>query len=125
MVGGPVWPTAGRAAVEQMKSKRAAQAEATRDHLLETARQVFSERGFHGTSVAAITSAANTAHGTFYLYFRNKEDVFGAVVQGAVLEMYDQMSGGRPDGRGRDFTRDTLRNLLQTYVKHAGIWRAM
>ena len=111
--------------MEQPKSKRAAQAEATRDHLLETARQVFSERGYHSTNVAAITTAAKTAHGTFYLYFRNKEDVFTAVVQGAVLELYDTMSNGRPEGRGRDFTQQNLRNILETYVKHAGIWRCM
>ena len=111
--------------MEQVKSKRAAQAEATREHLLATAREVFSERGFHNTSVGAITGAAKTAHGTFYLYFRNKEDVFIAVVQGVVLEMYDTMTLDRPDGRGRDYLDRALRNLMKAYVKHAGIWRCL
>jgi AcrR family transcriptional regulator len=111
--------------VEQAKSKRAAQAEATREHLLETARAVFSERGFHNTSVGAITSAADTAHGTFYLYFRNKEDAFAAVVQSVVLDMYDTMTFDRPEARGRDCLDRALRNLLKTYVKHAGIWRCL
>jgi AcrR family transcriptional regulator len=111
--------------VEQAKSKRAAQAEATRDHLLVTARDVFADRGFHNTSVGAITSAAETAHGTFYLYFRNKDDVFAAVVQNVVLEMYDTMTFDRSDLNGRAYLDRTLRNLLQTYVKHAPIWRCL
>ena len=111
--------------MEQSKSKRAAQAEATREHLLVTARDVFSERGYHNTSVGAITSAANTAHGTFYLYFRNKEDIFIAVVQSAVFDMYDQWAVGDPEGRGREFVRMTMRRSLQAYAKHAGIWRCL
>jgi AcrR family transcriptional regulator len=111
--------------VEQPKSKRAAQAEATRDHLLVTARGVFSERGYHNTSVGAITAAANTAHGTFYLYFRNKDDIFSAVVQGVVLEMYDTMTLARPDGHGREYLSRALRNILDAYVKNAGIWRCL
>ena len=55
--------------------KRQERAAATQSQLLEAAREVFCERGYQATSVAAITDAASTAHGTFYLYFRNKEDV--------------------------------------------------
>jgi AcrR family transcriptional regulator len=111
--------------VEQPKSKRAAQAEATRVHLRTTARDVFAERGYHNTSVGAITSAANTAHGTFYLYYRNKEDVFVAVVQEIVLEMYDRMFMPRGDSRGEELMRRSLRNAMEGFVKHAGIWRCL
>ena len=56
--------------------------------LLEAAREVFAERGYQATSVAAITDAASTAHGTFYLYFRNKEDVFAQLMATAMDELY-------------------------------------
>jgi AcrR family transcriptional regulator len=111
--------------VEQPRSKRAAQAEATRELLLATARDVFSERGYHNTSVGAITAAANTAHGTFYLYFRNKEDIFANVIQGVVLEMYDGMAPLRFDVRGPEIVRHLMRASLEVYVAHAGIWRCL
>ena len=111
--------------MEQPRSKRAAQAEATRDLLLATARDVFSERGYHNTSVGAITAAADTAHGTFYLYFRNKEDVFAQVVQGVVLEMYDGMGPLKQDARGQELIRRLMRGTLEMYVTHAGIWRCL
>ena len=111
--------------MEQPRSKRAAQAEATRDLLLATARDVFSERGYHNTSVGAITAAADTAHGTFYLYFRNKEDVFAQVVQGVVLEMYDGMGPLKQDARGPELIRRLMRGTLEMYVTHAGIWRCL
>ena len=111
--------------MEHPRSKRAAQAEATRELLLATARDVFSERGYHNTSVGAITAAANTAHGTFYLYFRNKEDIFANVVQGVVLDMYDHMAPVSPDTRGPEIVRRLMRSMLQNYVAHAGIWRCL
>src|SRR4051794_34909474 len=76
--------------VDQRKSKRQAQAAATQELLLRAASGVFAARGYQGTTVGAITEAASTAHGTFYLYFRNKEDVFAKVVESIVLELYDQ-----------------------------------
>jgi len=111
--------------VEQPRSKRAAQAEATRELLLATARDVFSERGYHNTSVGAITAAADTAHGTFYLYFRNKEDIFANVVQGVVLEMYDGMAPLKHDARGPQLIRRLMRGWMEVYVAHAGIWRCL
>ncbi|MCU1375241.1 MAG: hypothetical protein JWO68_2527 [Actinomycetia bacterium] len=113
--------------MEQRKSKRQAQAEATQELLLATAHDVFAERGYQAATVGAITSAANTAHGTFYLYFRNKEDVFAKVMESVVLEMYDHtwsvehLSGASP----RDVLERTLRGYLEVFVRHAGIWRCL
>ena len=55
--------------MDERKSKRQAQAAATQEQLLRAARGVFAARGYKDTTVGAITKAANTAHGTFYLYF--------------------------------------------------------
>ncbi|MCU1379230.1 MAG: hypothetical protein JWN29_2213 [Acidimicrobiales bacterium] len=112
--------------MEQRKSKRQAQAAATRELLLTTAHAVFAERGYQATTVGAITSAANTAHGTFYLYFRNKEDVFAKVVESVVLEMYDHTwSVEHRSGSPRDVLERTLRGYLEVFVRHAGIWRCL
>jgi AcrR family transcriptional regulator len=46
----------------------------TRERILEAGKRVIFRRGFHGARVSDITSEAGVAHGTFYLYFRTKEE---------------------------------------------------
>jgi AcrR family transcriptional regulator len=113
--------------VEQRKSsKRQAQAAATQELLLAAAHEVFAEHGYQATTVGLITAQANTAHGTFYLYFRNKEDVFAKVVESVVLEMYDHTwSVENLRGSQREVLERTLRGYLEVFVRHAGIWRCL
>lgn len=51
-----------------------------RSQILDCAREVFAERGFHPTSVADICDRAGIGRGTLYQHFGNKRDVFFAVV---------------------------------------------
>jgi len=44
--------------------------------LREAARRMFSERGYKATSIAAIAKEAHVAVGSFYNYYRSKEEVF-------------------------------------------------
>ncbi|MFH0825586.1 MAG: helix-turn-helix domain-containing protein, partial [Pseudomonadota bacterium] len=41
--------------------------------ILDSALELFSERGFHGTSVAMIAQKAQVGAGTIYRYFPDKE----------------------------------------------------
>lgn len=45
---------------------------------------MFTEKGYPGTTVADIVREAGRAHGTFYLYFDNKQDVFAALLDEAI-----------------------------------------
>lgn len=56
-------------------------AEATRRRLLEAAENVFAEQGFFRASIADITRRAGVAQGTFYIYFKAKEDIFRELVR--------------------------------------------
>lgn len=56
----------------------------TRADLLAAARNVFAARGFHATTIADITATADVAVGTFYLHFRDKEDVLAVLMQEGV-----------------------------------------
>jgi AcrR family transcriptional regulator len=53
---------------------------ATRERLLAAAREVFERQGFLDTNVSDICAEAGSAHGTFYIYFKSKEDIFYALV---------------------------------------------
>ena len=77
--------------------------------LLQAAYELFLKKGVPLTSVGDITAKASVAKGTFYLYFRDKEDILGAV-SAAVLrqileEGYMKMGAGRTDS----FTENLIR----------------
>lgn len=52
-----------------------AQAQANREHIVETASVVFRERGFDGVGVADLMAAAGFTHGGFYKHFGSKADL--------------------------------------------------
>lgn len=54
--------------------------EITRKKLLDAARREIGRRGFADTSVSSITAEAGVGQGTFYIYFRSKEDVLRELV---------------------------------------------
>jgi AcrR family transcriptional regulator len=50
---------------------------ANQQKLLETASRIFAEKGYHATTVKDIVDAAEMSVGSFYFYFKNKEDLIG------------------------------------------------
>ena len=101
------------------------QAATTRRHLLAAAGSVFEERGYKATTVGSITDRANTAHGTFYLYFRNKEDAFCRVIESVILDELAVETVVPLDEAPRRAVEDGVRAFLGVYSKHAGLWRAL
>jgi AcrR family transcriptional regulator len=53
----------------------------TRAAIEQAARKLFAERGFHGTTLADITSAAGKSPAVFYRYFADKEDLLAALAE--------------------------------------------
>ncbi|UOM37268.1 TetR/AcrR family transcriptional regulator [Acuticoccus sp. I52.16.1] len=51
-----------------------------RKEILSGARRVFRAQGFAGASMDKIAQAAGVSKGTLYVYFRNKEELFAALV---------------------------------------------
>lgn len=105
---------------------RQRQAAATRQQLLDAACQVFEQKGYQGTSVGAITDRAATAHGTFYLYFKNKEDAFCQVMESVIIGDLANAIVVAPSGSGaRASIELTIRSFLGAYRIHTGLWRAV
>ncbi len=53
----------------------------TRAKLLDAAVPALAENGYHATRVDDIARMAGVSHGTFYLYFSNKEDLFRTLAE--------------------------------------------
>lgn len=58
-----------------------------RAEILETANTLFQTQGYAGTSVDAIVRSAGIAKGTFYYYFKSKEDVLDELAQQVAADM--------------------------------------
>lgn len=59
------------------------------DLLLQAAAKVFYIQGFHGTKMSHVAKAANVSKGVLYFYFKNKEDLYMALVHYAILKLDD------------------------------------
>jgi AcrR family transcriptional regulator len=55
--------------------------EARARQILQCAKRVFAERGFHAANVSHICKAAGIGRGTLYLYFANKRAVLTAILR--------------------------------------------
>jgi AcrR family transcriptional regulator len=62
-------------------TRRAAQGQATRDHLVVVATRLFGEQGYEDTSIEDVLSAAGVSRGALYHHFAGKEALFGACLQ--------------------------------------------
>lgn len=63
------------------KTPRTERGRRTLRAILDAAAIEFGTRGFHETSIVAITTRAGVALGSFYTYFESKEALFRALVQ--------------------------------------------
>lgn len=98
----------------------------TRQVLLVAAREAFEELGYRATTVAEIVSRAQTARGTFYLYFRNKDEVFAEVLAENCEDLLQRTSGRYAFATDRRAAvEQATADYMQAFAARRGIWRAM
>ncbi len=66
-----------------------AKGQQTRQAIELAARKLFAERGFHGTTLADITTAAGKSSAVFYRYFTDKEDLLAALAESFLHEVVE------------------------------------
>ena len=59
--------------------------------IIDTAFKVFSLKGYHGTTVKDVVVEAYISVGTFYFYFKNKEDLFETLYDEGSEEFYNAL----------------------------------
>jgi AcrR family transcriptional regulator len=88
----------------------------------------FEERGFQTVRVDDIVRRAQTSHGTFYLYFANKEDVFKALLRDALHDMQtitDEFPVVTRNEAGRAALRRWVHRFCDTYAAHGAVIRVL
>ena len=107
--------------VSAPKTKRGA---ARRAAILSAAESVMGSQGFSAASIADITRLADTALGTFYIYFSSKEEVFRELVleMGQVTRaMVSDAIAGAPDRLSAE--RAGLKAFLKFVAARPSLYR--
>lgn len=63
----------------------------TRQKLLEVARELFAHKGFEATTMNDIAAASGRGRRTLYTYFRNKEEIYYAVIEEELERLSEKM----------------------------------
>jgi AcrR family transcriptional regulator len=118
-------------AVGAPASKRVlrSQGRRTMRRLLDAAMIAFDKRGYYATRVNDVVDIAKTSHGTFYLYFSNKEDLLRALVTeaaGEAQKLYDALStlpaqGGAPQWED---VHGWIRAYSELWTRYAPLFRS-
>src|SRR5438132_1036157 len=86
--------------------------QARRKQVLQHAKRIFARKGYHHTNIADIVARARIARGTFYLYFRNKKDLFEELLEQVLGELRLRIQRLRL-GPGEPEPVEQLRNNLR------------
>jgi len=96
--------------------------------LLEAGLAEFDEAGLQSARVEDIVRRANTSHGTFYLYFANKDDLFRTLLRDALVDMSaiaDDFPVVTSNEAGRTALRRWVHSFSEVYAAHAAVIRIL
>jgi AcrR family transcriptional regulator len=123
----PKRPSLGGGSPAQHRELRA-QGRQTVRRLLEAGLAEFDERGYQAVRVDDIVRRARTSHGTFYLYFANKDDFFKTLLRDALHDMAvitDAFPVVTRNDAGRAALRQWVHSFCETYAAHAPVIRTL
>ncbi|MEI9888699.1 MAG: TetR/AcrR family transcriptional regulator [Rhizomicrobium sp.] len=85
-----------------------------RELILEAARHVFAELGFGATTVRDIIRATPLASGTFYNYFKSKEEVYQAIQDDVALAIRPRLRDQRKTAKSvEEFISGTFLTFME------------
>jgi len=91
----------------------------TMRRLLDAAMIAFDQRGYYDTRINDVVKIAKTSHGTFYLYFSNKEDLLRALVTEAGVHAQNLADAlDRPPELGGTPQWSDVRGWIAAYSDH-------
>lgn len=80
----------------------------TKEMIVQTARNLFYERGYENITLRDIANACDISPGNLNYYFNKKEDLITTVMEGAYDDLYHELAIG---------TADTLADLMDQFLK--------
>jgi AcrR family transcriptional regulator len=100
------------------RGKREETKASNRQAIIDAARRVFAELGYGATTVRDIIRATDLASGTFYNYFKSKEEVFQALQDETALRVRPRLRAERVRARNfEEFISGSFRTFFD-FVKN-------
>lgn len=94
--------------------------------ILDSARQLFSEKGYGGAAVSEIAERAGVVEGTVYSYFDSKRALLIAVMKGFFEELIADTESGLSAVHGTENQlRFVIRRHLETFTSDLGLCRVI
>ncbi|AXK39596.1 TetR/AcrR family transcriptional regulator [Crenobacter cavernae] len=89
----------------------------TREHILATGEALVQSRGFTAAGLTELLAAANVPKGSFYHYFKSKED-YGVALLIRYFDQYDAAMGEKLTAPGRP-ARERLLSYFEGWIANA------
>lgn len=95
--------------------------------IVKAAEEVFAQKGYQRASVADIITRAGIGHGTFWLYFRNKDDLLRHLVQDMIGEFssfawYREEATEKIAIEGVEDVEPIIRDVACVFERHSPIF---
>lgn len=96
-------------------------AEQRRKQIIECAKKLFSENGYHQTQISDIQQLAGVARGTIYQYFENKEHIFLTLLE-TLYSDWKKMLTEQPENKDEAFStgfkvfKHTIKQTIDFFI---------
>jgi len=113
-------------AVEERSGPKTERGRRTLRRLLDAAAEEFGARGYHETAISNITQRAGVGLGTFYVYFKSKEEVFRALVADMGVRTRHALAESTRDAHDRlEAERLGIQAYLDFVRSHKALYRVV
>ncbi|MGE0740080.1 MAG: TetR/AcrR family transcriptional regulator [Hyphomonadaceae bacterium] len=110
--------------LEERSGPKTERGRRTLRRLLDAAGEEFGARGYHETAISNITQRAGVGLGTFYVYFKSKEEVFRALVADMGARTRHALSESIKDAPNRiEAERLGIRAYIDFVRTHKALYR--
>jgi AcrR family transcriptional regulator len=98
----------------------------TREKILAAALEVFSAKGFHGTTVDEIAENAALGKGTVYRHFHSKKGLFSELIRLKVAELEEKVQGAiDPHAEVLDIIETYLRTYFSFFDRNRDLYKVL
>lgn len=116
----------GAEAADERPGPKTERGRRTLRKLLDAAAEEFGARGYHEAAISHITQRAGVGLGTFYVYFKSKEEVFRALVADMGARTRHALSEGVKSASDRlEAERLGIRAYLDFVRTHKSLYRVV